>query len=303
MGKFVFLPVLLIFCFIHSVSAQTIDDVLDQGNRAAQTSLQNGGAVEAIAQPAGDVPDAVSAENMLPHDLSLGGMYRQAHPVVKAVMLGLLLASIATWTVLLAKGFELWAAHRKLKKTIHHIMAAKSLAALIQAVQDEKSVGAHMARIAAEEVQASLAALDGAGSAGLKERLSSLLNRVEIHVGRRMARGTAVVATVGSIGPFVGLFGTVWGIMNAFIGISQAKTTNLAVVAPGIAEALLATAIGLAAAIPAVIIYNILVRLIGGYRQSLTDCSAAVERLVSRDLDFRKAHHGAVQQRMDWAAE
>jgi len=103
-----------------------------------------------------------------------------------------------------------------------------------------------------------------------------------------MTCGTGILATVGSIAPFVGLFGTVWGIMNSFIGISQSQTTNLAIVAPGIAEALLATALGLVAAIPAVMIYNAFTRSIAGYRLMLADTSAAVERLISRDLD-RKA--------------
>ena len=97
--------------------------------------------------------------------------------------------------------------------------------------------------------------------------------------------GTGVLATIGSTAPFVGLFGTVWGIMNSFIGISEAQTTNLAVVAPGIAEALLATAIGLVAAIPAVVIYNFFARAITGYRLRLNETAASVERLVSRDLD------------------
>ena len=98
-------------------------------------------------------------------------------------------------------------------------------------------------------------------------------------------RGTGVLATIGATAPFVGLFGTVWGIMNSFIGISKSQTTNLAVVAPGIAEALLATALGLAAAIPAVVIYNVFARSIAGYRAQLGDASAEVLRLVSRDLD------------------
>ena len=102
-----------------------------------------------------------------------------------------------------------------------------------------------------------------------------------------------MLATIGSTAPFVGLFGTVWGIMNAFIGISEAQTTNLAVVAPGIAEALLATALGLVAAIPAVVIYNVFARSIAGYRALLADAAAAVERLVSRDLDHRPAGAGA----------
>jgi hypothetical protein len=98
-------------------------------------------------------------------------------------------------------------------------------------------------------------------------------------------RGTGVLATIGATAPFVGLFDTVWGIMNSFIGISKSHTTNLAVVAPGIAEALLATALGLAAAIPAVVIYNVFARSIAGYRAALGDAAAAVLRLVSRDLD------------------
>ena len=102
-----------------------------------------------------------------------------------------------------------------------------------------------------------------------------------------MARGTGLLATIGSTAPFVGLFGTVWGIMNSFIGISVAKTTNLAVVAPGIAEALLATAIGLVAAIPAVIIYNVFSRSITGHRALLSDASALALQHLSRDLDRR----------------
>ena len=102
-----------------------------------------------------------------------------------------------------------------------------------------------------------------------------------------MIRGTGILATIGATAPFVGLFGTVWGIMNAFIGISKSHTTNLAVVAPGIAEALLATAFGLVAAIPAVVIYNVFARSVSGYRAILADASAEVMRFVSRDLDRR----------------
>src|SRR5436309_14842539 len=104
-------------------------------------------------------------------------------------------------------------------------------------------------------------------------------------VSRKVSRGTGVLATIGSTAPFVGLFGTVWGIMNSFIGISNAHTTNLAVVAPGIAQALLATAFGLVAAIPAVMIYNVFARAIGGYRAQIADAGALVMRLVSREAD------------------
>ena len=121
--------------------------------------------------------------------------------------------------------------------------------------------------------------------AGVKERIASRFERIEAAAGRQMIRGTGILATIGATAPFVGLFGTVWGIMNSFIGISQAQATNLAVVAPGIAEALLATALGLVAAIPAVVIYNLLARMIAGYRVQLGDASAEVLRLVSRDLE------------------
>ena len=107
-------------------------------------------------------------------------------------------------------------------------------------------------------------------------------------MSRQIARGTGVLATIGATAPFVGLFGTVWGIMNAFIGISESHTTSLAVVAPGIAEALLATALGLVAAIPAVVIYNHLVRGIANYRALLGDASAQLMLLVSRQRDHRE---------------
>src|SRR5207342_2806075 len=120
---------------------------------------------------------------------------------------------------------------------------------------------------------------------GLKERIASRLERIEAAGARSISRGTGVLATIGATAPFVGLFGTVWGIMNSFIGISKSHTTNLAVVAPGIAEALLATALGLAAAIPAVFIYNLFARQITNYRALIGDASAEVLRLVSRDLE------------------
>jgi biopolymer transport protein ExbB len=115
--------------------------------------------------------------------------------------------------------------------------------------------------------------------------VSWLLERLEIAASRQIGRGMGVLASIGATAPFVGLFGTVWGIMNSFIGISNAHTTNLAVVAPGIAEALLATALGLFAAIPAVVIYNVFARQIGGYRALLADAGALVMRLVSRDCE------------------
>ena len=123
------------------------------------------------------------------------------------------------------------------------------------------------------------------GGPGVKERIASCFAEIERAEGLAIKRGTGLLASVGSTGPFVGLFGTVWGIMNSFIGISKAQTTNLAIVAPGIAEALLATAIGLLAAIPAVLIYNHLARSTGSYLELVSNVSGELLRIVSRDLD------------------
>jgi biopolymer transport protein ExbB len=228
-----------------------------------------------------------SARTDLPHDLSLWGMFSAADAVVKAVMLSLAFASLVTWTIWLAKFVELACAKARANRTVKIIRASKTLDEAIAATLARGGPAALMLRAAQEEVQFSDPAIAYAGGAGLKERVSAALDRVEVFFGRRMSRGTGVLATIGATAPFVGLFGTVWGIMNAFIGISQSQTTNLAVVAPGIAEALLTTATGLVAAIPAVIIYNVFARSITGYRQLLGDAATSVERLVSRDLDFR----------------
>ncbi len=224
----------------------------------------------------------------LPHDLSPWSMFMNADIVVKAVMTGLAFASLVTWTVWLAKMIELTGARARVGRTLRFIRSARTLEEAVQRAQGRGGPAVLMLRAAKEEAELSDAAIDHAGGSGLKERVSSSLGRIEAFAGRRISKGTGLLATIGSTAPFVGLFGTVWGIMNSFIGISEAQTTNLAVVAPGIAEALLATAIGLVAAIPAVIIYNVFARSITGYRQLLADAATGVERLVSRDLDFRK---------------
>ena len=238
-----------------------------------------------------DVPavpvEATEAE--LPHDLSPWGMFMAADLVVKAVMVGLAFASLLTWTVWLAKSLELVGARRRARRALDLIVDAPTLADAAAAFARRKGAAALLVRAAEREVAMSGDSIDRGGAAGLKERVTSHLSRIEAQAGRRMTRGTGLLATIGSTAPFVGLFGTVWGIMNSFIGIAEAQTTNLAVVAPGIAEALLATGIGLVAAIPAVVIYNVFARSIAGYRLVLADAAAAVERLVSRDLDRRAA--------------
>ncbi|OCW57489.1 biopolymer transport protein ExbB [Hoeflea olei] len=224
----------------------------------------------------------------LPHDLSPWSMFMMADWVVKAVMILLVLASFAVWTVWLAKTIEFALAKRRARRGAAAIAEARSLADATEALSRRGGPVAFMTRAARDEVARSAVALDYAGNAGVKERLGAQLARIEAQAGRRLSRGTGLLAIVGSTAPFIGLFGTVWGIMNSFIGISEAQTTNLAVVAPGIAEALLATAIGLVAAIPAVVIYNLFARAIAGYAQLLADAASGVEQLVSLELDLRK---------------
>ncbi|ABM45170.1 MotA/TolQ/ExbB proton channel family protein [Bartonella bacilliformis] len=130
--------------------------------------------------------------------------------------------------------------------------------------------------------------LSGMLHEGVKERVHSLLSRSLLVATQRMAAGNAILATIGAISPFVGLFATVWGIMNSFIGIAKTQTTRLDVVAPGIAEALLATALGLFVAIPAVVMYNGLSRALSHYRSDLGNVAAAIERLLSRDMDRQR---------------
>ena len=209
-------------------------------------------------------------------------MFMSADIVVKAVMVGLAFASVLTWTIWLAKAIELLAARRRLHRAIDALDQARSLADAIERLPDGDAGAAALLRAAEDELRLSAGAIE---PVGVKERIASRLERIEAAAGRRMIRGTGILATIGATAPFVGLFGTVWGIMNSFIGISKQHTTNLAVVAPGIAEALLATALGLVAAIPAVVMYNMFSRWIAGYRALHADAAAEILRLVSRDLD------------------
>lgn len=252
---------------------------------APAAATENSTVLEPIADPAQRAD--------IPHNLSPWGMFMAADWVVKGVMIGLAFASLVTWTVWVAKSIELAGARVRAGKTLKVIRKAKSLVEATEAVEKRGGPAALMLRMASHEMHLSDAVVDHTDGGGIKERVSSALSRIETHAGRRMARGTGVLATIGSTAPFVGLFGTVWGIMNSFISISETQTTNLAVVAPGIAEALLATAIGLVAAIPAVVIYNVFARSITGYRHLLADAAAGVERLVSRDLDFRRIPPGS----------
>jgi biopolymer transport protein ExbB len=228
---------------------------------------------------------------LLPRNLSPWGMFLNADIVVKAVMVGLAFASLVTWTVWLAKTIELRSARRIALRRIRMLEAGGGLGEALTACGDKRDAVAQLITSTAREAELSGGIIDD----GFKERVDLRLERVEAAMTRQISRGAGILATIGATAPFVGLFGTVWGIMNAFIGISESQTTNLAVVAPGIAEALLATALGLVAAIPAVVIYNHLARIIAGYRTLLGDASAQLLLMVSRGQRRRVAsvHHAA----------
>ncbi|ANI63248.1 biopolymer transport protein ExbB [Pseudomonas sp. PvR086] len=251
---------------------------------AVQTAPVATDPVQAV--DAADMPQALEADNSLgmAHDLSPWGMYKNADIIVKIVMIGLAIASIITWTIWIAKGFELMGAKRRLRAEIAHLKKAATLKEASTTAAKEGTLANLLVHDALEEMRLSANSRE---KEGIKERVSFRLERLVAACGRNMSSGTGVLATIGSTAPFVGLFGTVWGIMNSFIGIAKTQTTNLAVVAPGIAEALLATALGLVAAIPAVVIYNVFARSIAGYKAQVSDASAEVLLLVSRDLDHQ----------------
>ncbi|EJF80036.1 MotA/TolQ/ExbB proton channel family protein [Bartonella doshiae] len=301
--------------------------------------------------------ETVSLDNMstafAAHNLSPFSMFIAADWVVKTIIVLLLLASLASWTIAFVKVVEIFLAKRRVRHELQFVLNAQTLPRLAASLKESKGVGVFFLREVLKEVylstqQVNFIASDGSSGGsrekaherqcaqkgisaqgifgegifgqgvfgegiptqqnpyddclfseeidrygevgrdmneGVKERVHSLLSRCLLSAVRRVACGSAVLATIGALAPFVGLFATVWGIMNSFIGIAESQTTRLDVVAPGIAEALLATAIGLFVAIPAVAMYNGLMRAINGYRNDLGDIAAAIERLLSRELD------------------
>ena len=284
------------------------------GNAMAAPATPAGQAVNSAAtQPAtADAPatgDATPAPVMqpapaetapvIPTDLSVMGMYHHADVVVKTVMIGLLLASVVTWALLFSKGAEVFTGKRRMRREFDALSSVRTLDEAAEQAESfaASSISAQMIRDAQNELELSAGSTD---NNGIKERTGFRLERRVSAAGRYMGRGNGILATIGAISPFVGLFGTVWGIMNSFIGIAQTQTTNLAVVAPGIAEALLATAVGLVAAIPAVVIYNIFARTITSYRHQVGDVAAQIILLQGRDLDLAasegNAPHGQTGQ-------
>src|SRR5262245_2405010 len=255
---------------------------------AAQSSPP--AAVQSAPAPTAAAPStsAAAAENAstkltisVPKELSPWSMFMSADVVVKAVMIGLAFASLITWTVFIAKMIELSVVQQKVRSALKKISDARSLAEAQFALGSKEGVLPSLLAACMREARLSAGI---SSDAGIKERAASSCAEIVRAEARRVRIGMGLLATIGATSPFVGLFGTVWGIMNSFIGISKAQTTNLAVVAPGIAEALLATAIGLVAALPAVIIYTDFARVTKGYLDLVNRASGASARLLSRDL-------------------
>ena len=218
-------------------------------------------------------------------------MFFDATPVAKAVMVGLALASILSWTLLITKIFEFGSLNRTTDRFLEAFRTARSIADMGRIATSEEFEGnpmADMAAAAAQEVELSRQAglqVAGAHRDSTITRASTAVGAVQASLAKRLSSGMQFLASLGSSGPFIGLFGTVFGIMVSFIGIANTNTTNLAVVAPGIAEALLATGMGLAAAIPSVIFYNVFQVRISAYGTRSEGFVAELMNAISRQLD------------------
>jgi biopolymer transport protein TolQ len=239
------------------------------------TSPIDAGAASALPATPDGVTAGLPADQAaaLASDHSILGLILQAGPVVQGVMLALALASVVCWAIMIEKGILLGG----LKREIGKLGRAGAGA---DAPQGE-GLSARIQRAAAREWAEGREPGESRGE--YRERIERAMRETLTGALRRAQSGTAFLATTGAIGPFVGLFGTVWGIMGSFQGIAASRDTSLAVVAPGIAEALLATAIGLFAAIPAVIGYNRIARRVAGLRaDGLAAISAIGARLSAR---------------------
>jgi biopolymer transport protein ExbB len=261
-------------------------------------------AADAAAAPAPAAAPAVqdnttSAPPTLDQTMKSGGkdkltpwtMFKDAKPVAKTVMIGLVAASALSWVVLIMKLFEFASLNRTTTNFLEAFRSAKSIQDMGKIAMSEEFEGnplADMAAAAAQEVALSTSAglhVNGEHRDSTIERAHLAITAVQASLANRLAGGMQFLASLGSSGPFVGLFGTVYGIMASFIGIATSGTTNLAVVAPGIAEALLATGIGLFAAIPAVIFYNYFQTRISGFGARTEGFIAELMNALSRQLD------------------
>ena len=241
------------------------------------------------AAAAGAPAAAGNEPPQLRNDMSPVTMFQGATVVVKVVMIGLLLASIGNFAILLDKSFSFSSLNRRASDFLATFRSASSLDEVYQKVANEKNnplVNIFVAGM--NELRVSLepgAVPSEAVREHIEERVATAMELIETRESEKLGSGMGFLATAGSISPFVGLFGTVWGIMNSFIGIANTQTTNLAVVAPGIAEALMATAIGLFAAIPAVIFYNVFARRIAAFNGRMNHFVGEFSTVLSRHLD------------------
>ena len=266
----------------------------------AQDATAPAPAEAAAAAPAETAPPvteaAPAAEEAAPAEGAHGkmtpaSMFMDADVVVKTVMIGLLLASVFTWVILLIKLFEFGALNRKTDQFLETFRQTRTIADMRRVATSEDFEGnplADMAAAATDEIELSRQAglsVTGDHRDSAIGRAQAAVNAVQAGLAKRLSGGQQFMASTGSTAPFIGLFGTVYGIMNSFIGIANTNTTNLAVVAPGIAEALLATGIGLFAAIPAVIFYNYFNTRIASYGTRSDGFNAELMNAVSRNLD------------------
>ncbi|MFT3996784.1 MAG: MotA/TolQ/ExbB proton channel family protein [Asticcacaulis sp.] len=259
---------------------------------AAAAAATSPAAAEAPAAAAPAAEEESSTSSASGHgEITVSSMFMMAVPVVKAVMIGLVLASIISWTILVIKLLFFAKLNKVSNDYLEAFRGARSIADINRLSTSDEFAGnpmADMAAVATEEIQISKQAglsVSGEHRDSTLHRASSSINAVQAGLAKRLSGGLVFLASTGSIGPFVGLFGTVYGIMNSFIGIANTQTTNLAVVAPGIAEALLATGIGLAAAIPAVVMYNIFNTQIAAYGTRSEQFVSELMNSLSRQLD------------------
>jgi biopolymer transport protein ExbB len=243
----------------------------------------------ASSSAAGQPPEPVTIKNA--GKLTPMQMFLDANKVAQTVMAGLALCSIVTWTLFITKLFEFGSMNRTSDRFLEAFRGARSIADMGRIASSEDFEGnplADMAAAAAQEVELSRQAglhVSGEHRESTILRATTAVNAVQASLARRLSSGMIFFSTIGSSGPFIGLFGTVYGIMDSFIGIANTNTTNLAVVAPGIAEALLATALGLFAAIPSVVFYNIFQTRITAYGTRAEGFVAELINAISRQLD------------------
>jgi biopolymer transport protein TolQ len=220
-------------------------------------------------------------------DLSLFSLFWQAHWIVKAVMIGLIVCSVWVWAIAIDKTLLFGRMRRAMDRFEQAFWSGQSLDELYKSISARPAHS--MAALFVAAMREWKRSLEGQARsfAGLQMRIEKVMDVTIAREIERLERRLLVLATVGSAGPFIGLFGTVWGIMTSFQSIAASKNTSLAVVAPGIAEALFATAIGLVAAIPATIFYNKFASEVNRQAQRLEGFADEFSAILSRQIDER----------------